>query len=119
MSSKSKPEIQKYKKLIEDAQSTDGDADVRTQMEVKDYEEAFELAKLKSFQDDIKARKLYAGLIYTLVVLWLGFILWIVIATGSGWYKLSDTVLVALITTTTLNVLGLFLVVTQYLFPKK
>ena len=36
-----------------------------------------------------------------------------------GAFDLSDQVLLALVTTTTINVLGLFLIVTRYLFPVK
>ena len=72
-------------------------------------------AELKSLKNDIAARQIYAGLIYLLVVAWLGAILWIIIATGSGWYKLADTVLVALITSTTVT--AFLVVVARYLFP--
>lgn len=120
MSVKNKPEVQKYRKfIIQGAQSTNGEADARTRVEEDDYDKARRDAELKSFKDDNYSRKVYGYLIFGLVFAWLGVILWIVIAAGSGWYKLSDTVLVALITTTTLNIIGLLLVVTQYLFPKK
>lgn len=119
MRSTSKPNVKDVKKVILESVPSEPEPDVRGDLEREHLEIERLKTELNSLKDDITARKVYAGLIYLLVIMWLGFILWIVVATGSGWYKLSDTVLVALITTTTLNVLGLFLVVTQYLFPKK
>lgn len=68
-------------------------------------------------------RKKYAKALFCLCVAWLIFIGWIVWYSGRGGnychpFKLSDAVLIALITTTTLNVLGLFLGVTFWLFPR-
>jgi hypothetical protein len=119
MSSKSKPNIKDVQKVILESSPSEPDSDVRVDLERERLEIERLRTDLNSLKNDITARKVYVGLTYFLVIVWLGLIIWIIIATGSGWYKLSDTVLVALITTTTLNVLGLFLVVTQYLFPKK
>jgi hypothetical protein len=73
-------------------------------------------------------RKIFAVLLFLMSVSWLGFIGWIIVRAGTGWYpsdnffgflpfQLSDSVLIALITTTTINVLGLFFAVTRWLFP--
>ena len=68
-------------------------------------------------------RKRYAKYLFGLCVAWLIFIGCIIWMSGMGGtychpFKLSDAVLIALITTTTLNVLGLFLGVTLWLFPR-
>ena len=51
-------------------------------------------------------------------VIWMFFILLIVYGCGDGKLKLSDTVLVTLITTTTVNIFGFLYVVVNYLFNK-
>lgn len=115
-------EVQIAKRVIISSQEDySQEAAVRTQQELNAYEKhelRVKEAELQSLKNDIWARKIYSGLIFLVVVVWLGFILHIVIYTGCDWYRFSDTVLVALITTTTLNIIGLFLAVTQYLFPK-
>ncbi|KAB2914478.1 MAG: hypothetical protein F9K23_13710 [Bacteroidetes bacterium] len=75
--------------------------------------------KLTALKEYLEARKDFANLIFTLVCVWLFFILVIVIATGKGNLVLSDTVLVALITTTTINVCGFLYVIAKFLFPSK
>lgn len=71
----------------------------------------------------LEMRKKYAKALFCLCVIWLIFIGGVICLAGLGGiyglsFKLSDSVLIALITTTTLNVLGLFLGVTLWLFPK-
>lgn len=77
-------------------------------------------------QQDIKERKTYAGRIFWLVVAWLVFVGCILIAHGARWpwtqylgFTLPDAVLIALITTTTGGVVGILLIVVQYLFPRR
>lgn len=67
-------------------------------------------------------RKVFASLLFALSLGWLIFIGKVVWVSGKGFtggdpFKLSDAVLIALITTTTVNVLGLFFAVTRWLFP--
>ncbi len=93
---------------------------------------AREEALIKGLVQDIKLRKAYANKIFVMMCIWLALILLIVILQGSGGSKfetqkmeyllvfnLSETTVVTLITTTTLNVLAFFLVVTKYLFPNQ
>jgi hypothetical protein len=93
--------------------------------EVLDFEVEHERQKkrveLKGLRQDIKARKRYARNIFTLIVCWLIAIFIILILQGFSAlsFKLSDGVLIALIGGTTANVLGLFIFVVQYLFPKR
>ena len=118
------PEVIEVQKLIINTAAADTEAAVRTNLEVSDYNQEREKvmldllkANVKGVQSDIEARKKYAFYIFCMVVAWLGAIIWIIIATGCGWYKISDTVMVALITSTTVNVASFFLAVTRYLFP--
>lgn len=101
--------------------------DAETKMEEMDYEKEAkkynaEISKLqwKSFKQDIKERKKYANKIYDLISWWLFCIGMIVFLQGFlaqyGTFNLSDKVLIALITGTTINVLGLFIIVINYLF---
>jgi hypothetical protein len=107
--------------------------------EVDALEHERKSAELKGFKQDIKARKRYAKNIFSLIVWWLVAILFLLLLQGfSGGQKvslstitrllevhldykfyLSDAVLLALIGGTTANVLGLFIFVVQYLFPKR
>ena len=75
-------------------------------------------------QSMFKERRRYALWLFWLSVIWLivilAFLLFAAIKTMFGIdFELSDTVLVALITTTTINVLGLFYIVARWLFPSK
>lgn len=74
-------------------------------------------------KQNINARKEYATKIFGLIKVWLGSILALVFLSGIGKAKnlftLSDSVLIALITTTTASVVGLFVIVVNYLFNNK
>lgn len=67
-------------------------------------------------------RKKYARYIFLLTCIWATLIFLIVIAVGFGSdrrpfsFHISDTVLVTLISTTTINFFGFFLLVVKYLF---
>lgn len=64
-------------------------------------------------------RKCVMFCLFSLIAMWLGSILIMVAATGFLWWvRLSDGVLITLITTTTASVLGLFLTAMNWLFPK-
>ena len=90
-------------------------------------------ADLRSKHQNIKERKSYAKKLFFLTATWLFAVLAVVVATSVSvanpcWWpewmptikfcKLSDAVLLALIGTTTANVLGLFVIVARYLFPE-
>lgn len=83
-------------------------------------------AQVTQFEKNIKEREKYAGKIYRLIVVWFIFLGCIVILQGitpsdiiEKGFKLSDTVLLALIGSTTANVLGILFVVLKYLFPEQ
>lgn len=90
-----------------------------------------ELARVESVNEYNKAlvqnnkeRKKYAFLIFIFTCLWTFFIFVILFCQGFGdnkpfCFNLPDSVLITLITTTTVNFLGFFLLVTKYLFHAK
>lgn len=64
----------------------------------------------------MRARKHYARALFILVCAWLGVALAIVVLVGCKVLELSDAVLIALITTTTASVIGLFAIVARYFY---
>ncbi|MBC7773133.1 MAG: hypothetical protein H7210_11595 [Pyrinomonadaceae bacterium] len=98
-------------------------------------------AELEDFKQEVANRSRYTSRLFWLMVGWITVVLGILVATavetpstyadpasgrapGVFWewigaFKLSDPVLMALIGGTTANVIGLFLIVTTYLFPKR
>jgi antibiotic biosynthesis monooxygenase (ABM) superfamily enzyme len=98
-------------------EAAERDADAKQEKEkIKNEKSRVKLDGLKEY---FEARKEFAQHIFTLVCLWLFFILIIVIASGKGNLILSDAVLITLITTTTVNVCGFLYVVAKFLFPPK
>jgi hypothetical protein len=89
--------------------------DLRTNDEVRNYD--LERLKAESFAQDISERKKFAHRIFWMVVGWLVSIITIVVLVGCKIIILSDSILMSLIGSTTVNVTTFFLVVTKYLFP--
>ena len=81
----------------------------------KKEEETFEHLQRKEFKQMIKLRRTFAFLIFFLLLGWLTTIMVILFLYGVS--KLSDAVLITLISTTTANIAVYFLVVTRHLFP--
>jgi hypothetical protein len=89
------------------------------------------LTRVESLEHELTAerqllglRKGYATALFILMSVWLIFIGMVLVSSGTGiWcgrqFHLSDAVVVALITTTTINVLGLFYIVAKWLFPNR
>ncbi|MES9903676.1 MAG: hypothetical protein ABW168_13505, partial [Sedimenticola sp.] len=75
--------------------------------------------ELKEAQDTRELRLGYAGRIFWLVCAWLVCVAIAVFMSGfSLWnFNLSDKVLITFITSTTINVVGLFVVVAKWMFP--
>jgi hypothetical protein len=78
-----------------------------------DLKEQIKLKQLESkrYSSDTFDRKWLAIWTAVIVSIWLGFVLYILIKNEKNLICLSDTVLVALLGTTTLNVLGLSFIV--------
>ena len=75
----------------------------------------------RQLEQDITERKKYANRSFWLVVGWIVAIFAIIVLQGFSaktGFSISDTVLMTLIGGTTINILGIFIVVANYLFPK-
>lgn len=64
-------------------------------------------------------RLVTAAVIFVLVVVWLFVVVGIVLCQGLNRIDLDPKVLIALLVTTTLNVIGLLAAVVRYLFPRE
>ena len=80
-------------------------------------------ALLDSINLDIELRRRYAGRIFWLVVGWLIGVGVLLLLDGalSPWklFSLPSSVLIAAISGTTINVIGIFVIVARYLFPQR
>lgn len=84
------------------------------------YDKKIKALEAKSKAQDIAMRKDYADKIYSLMCLHLFAVFFIIILAGNpSSFKISDSVLITLLGTTTANVIGLFAIVMNYLFQKK
>lgn len=79
-----------------------------------------ELKRLQNlnFQQDIDLRKRYALRIFILISAWMGFVGFYLLLHGFNCINEPQAVLITLITTTTVNVIGLFVIVASYIYPK-
>ncbi len=75
--------------------------------------------RLQNEQQNIEERKRYALRIFIMIACWLVAIIAIIVSEGFSWLEISDAVLIALISSTTVSVLAFFLAVTRYLFPNQ
>ena len=112
----------------EDAQAVKADADERDFLERSRNEELlgkslnnkFQKAKLRQENQNREERKSYANKLYCLTAAWIAFIGFLTVWNGyrNSLFYMSDKVLIALIGSTTTSVIGIFLIVANYLFPK-
>jgi len=72
--------------------------------------------EVKQLEQNIAERKRYAFRIFCLICSWLGATGVLVFLIGFGLMKLSDSVIITIVTTTTANVLGIMYFVAKYLF---
>jgi hypothetical protein len=100
--------------------------DPETRQEEDDLEKEHARAILRGVKQDIEERKKYAKCFFILACFWLAAITVLLLLQGFGsfWFglmpfKVADTVLLAVIGSTTVNVLGILYVVANYLFPKR
>jgi len=95
-------------------------------LQEEELEKQHTKAIVQGLRQDIEERKKYARRFFILACCWLGAITGLLLLHGFGsfWFglmpfKLPDSVLLAVIGSTTVNVLGILYVVANYLFPKK
>ncbi|NUY80481.1 hypothetical protein HUK80_06200 [Flavobacterium sp. MAH-1] len=74
------------------------------------------LSDLENEKQNREERKHYAECIFRLTVFWVAFLMVVIIASGQHKLYLSDEVLIALITSGTVNMFVFFRYVTRYLF---
>jgi hypothetical protein len=88
------------------------------ELELKRLDNSIKREEIEVKKQDRLARKEYANKIFVMLVSFLRIVIGIVgcSATACLCFELSDTVLVALLTTSSANVIGIFLVVVRYLF---
>lgn len=97
--------------------------DSQTALESKTLESEELKARIAKLNQDIKLRKKYSGKLYWLISIWLIAIFALLLLQGflgkTDIFMLSDKVLITIISGTTINVLGLFAIVANYIFPKE
>lgn len=115
-----------FKRLAEQLTKTSTEPDAETIEEEEDLQRQQARAVLRGLNQDIAERKKYAHFFFLLACSWLVAICVFLLLQGFGsvWFgrfpfKLSESVLLALIGSTTVNVLGILYVVANYLFPKR
>lgn len=95
---------------------TSSEEDSAQRIAIEDRREDLENKKQNRNQ-----RKSYANRLFWFLYAYMGLVFLVLLLCGFSLFgfNLSDTVLVALITTTTANVIGIFAFVVHYLFPSK
>lgn len=71
-----------------------------------------------NIKQNIKLRKVFSWLIFSFMAFWMAFVGLYLMLAGYSVIQVSETVQVAIITTGTAQVIGIFLVVSYYLFPR-
>lgn len=104
---------------IDDALSQENN---KVELNLSSSEDAIRRASMledyTSKKQDREQRKWFSAWIFGVVCIYLLIVLVLLYFTGFSLTRLSDTVLVALLTTTTANVIGLLVIVARYLFPR-
>jgi len=83
--------------------------------------------QIKSLKHRLESQIIYGPRIYWLVVIWLLFVGVVIVTEGSqlsishyfGWeFDLSDTVMVAILGTTTASIIGMFVIILRFIFER-
>lgn len=91
----------------------------KEELQTKQYYETLLLREqVQRFRQDNEGRRILRDAIFAVTVIWMLLVLLIVWHVGAGKMRLSDSVLITLITTTTMNVFGFLYVVVNYLYNK-
>lgn len=101
----------------------------KIELEKADLQTERNKAELRDYSQDIKLRRKYARRIFFMLCWWLGAMLALLVLDGlslelQGYkiligFDLADSVLIAAITGTTVNVIGIFHFVAKYLFSRE
>jgi hypothetical protein len=124
--------LAEFQKGLQTAQSTKVDTAEAVNEEKKELEEgrlhelekqALELqllkAQIQKFENDNESRREFSRNIFAVTVIWMFLVFMVVLQVAIGKWRLPNSVLIALITTTTANVIGIFIIVANYLFNKE
>ena len=91
-----------------------------------DYAGKLNDIELKNLHEDLNGKKQdreqrgkFAGRIFNLMCCYLGAVMIIVVLKGAKVLALSDSVVNVLLTTTTANIIGIFIIVAKYLFYRQ
>jgi|GEM_PF-1886702 len=113
-----------YKRLVEDG-SADVDIEKKTSLTHGDIDYEIKLMSLKLQEEHLKGqrqdreeRKAFSGKIFIFLCAFIVITMFILYHSGDEktYFRLSDQILTVLLTTTTINVIGIFLFVARYLF---
>lgn len=84
------------------------------------YDKKMKALEIENKAQDISMRRKYAEQIFTFVSLYMFGVFFILFLSGSpSSFRMSDSVLMTLLGTTTANVIGILVIVAKYLFPNK
>lgn len=103
---------------IESVEKTVKDCDIVLEKSMP-FNDAREDLKRRSDELELKLKEEFSEFIKQLVIVWIAFIIFMIFFTGTGYIRLSDTVLITLITGTSVNIIGLIIIVARHLFPEK
>lgn len=104
------------------------DAEEKTVSSIENNKRQEEYNRLKEetagIKQDREERKVYAGKTFNLLCVYMVCVGILLLMSGFSWsekakFHLSDPVLIAILGTTTTNILGIFYFVANYLFPKR
>lgn len=127
MSLKSKLDIKLINKLAKEESQLSQDLSVSDSNEpslhdpLSKHKEHFEKKRLQAAGSYLELQQIFAYLLFGLVSAWLLAVIVTVFLCGFEYrnFNLSDSVLIAFITSTTTSVIGLFLLVARWLFDNK
>ena len=107
--------------LQEEETSIDKKEGERLHREARETENRLQKEKLKSQGQDRKQRKKFSFMIFYFLCAYLVTVFLILFLSGLGRlsFELADGVLITLLSTTTVNMIGIFILVVKYLFPIK
>ncbi len=120
----SREELEAFEKERERLQirAPEASADSLSHQEEHAYDKEKKRIELDSLRQDIQERKKYANKIYKLIVCWLLAIFLLILVNGFfsalEWFSLSNTVMTTIVGGTTVNILGIFYIVANYLFHR-
>ena len=124
MSDKGNFDFKELKKLRKISSENDSEIEIKPEDEIKaeeqeiSFEQKQQEAQLERYNQDTVHRSGLVKWAATLVSFWLFAVILILIGNTTK-YHLSETIMVTLLTTTTVNVLGLMIIVLNDLFKGK